>query len=115
MPDSAILSYLLFGRAPDGAMDSTALMQTAASVGLKGIVPGDLANETGLDVFDVGVSGLKAGKYLSDKIYVGMRSNFFTGVTEFLARYQFNKRMSMEVTSQGGNTAVDFLYQFEKD
>ena len=26
-----------------------------------------------------------------------------------------NKRMSMEVTSQGGNTAVDFLYQFEKD
>ena len=115
MPDSAILSYLLFGRAPDGAMDSTALMQTAASVGLKGIVPGDLANETGLDVFDVGVTGLKAGKYLSDKIYVGMRSNFFTGVTEFLARYQFNKRMSMEVTSQGGNTAVDFLYQFEKD
>ena len=115
MPDSAILSYLLFGRAPDGAMDSEALMQTAAGVGLKGIMPGDLAGDTGLDVFDVGISGLKAGKYLSEDIYVGMRSNFFTGVTEFLARYQFNSRMSMELSSEGSTTAIDFLYQFEKD
>lgn len=115
MPDSAILSYLLFGRAPDGAMDSEALMQTAASIGFKGVFPDDLAEKTGLDVFDLGVTGLKAGKYLSEHIYVGMRSNFFTGLTEFLARYQFNKRMSMEVTSSGDNTAVDFLYQFEKD
>ncbi|MDO4776048.1 MAG: translocation/assembly module TamB domain-containing protein [Cardiobacteriaceae bacterium] len=115
MPDSAILSYLLFGRAPDGAMDSESLMQTAASIGFKGVFPDDLAEKTGLDVFDLGVTGLKAGKYLSEDIYVGMRSNFFTGLTEFLARYQFNRRMSMEVTSSGDNTAVDFLYQFEKD
>lgn len=115
MPDSAILSYLLFGRAPDGAMDGEALMQTAAGIGLKGIMPGDMAESTGLDVFDLGVTGLKAGKYLTEDMYVGMRSNFFTGITEFLARYQFNKRMSMEVSAQSGNTAVDFLYQFEKD
>ncbi|MDO5091276.1 MAG: translocation/assembly module TamB domain-containing protein [Cardiobacteriaceae bacterium] len=115
MPDSAILSYLLFGRAPDGAMDSEALMQTAASIGLKGVFPDDLAEKTGLDVFDLGVTGLKAGKNLSEDIYVGMRSSFFTGLTEFLARYQFNKRMSMEISASGDSTAIDFLYQFEKD
>ncbi|WP_143324887.1 translocation/assembly module TamB domain-containing protein [Rappaport israeli] len=114
MPDSAILSYLLFGRAPDGAMDSEALLQTAASLSLGQIFPSNLAEQTGLDVFDLGVTGLKAGKYLGEDLYVGMRSNFFTAVTEFVARYQFNKRLSVEATAKQNENAVDFLYEFEK-
>ena len=120
MPDSAILSYLLFGRSPDGTMDNEALLQTAASLSLGGVLPGgDIGKQTGLDVFDLGVSGLKAGKYLTSDIYVGMKSNFFTGVTEFIARYQINKRFSVEASAgaggKSGGNAIDFLYEFEKD
>ena len=120
MPDSAILSYLLFGRSPDGTMDNEALLQTAASLSLGGVLPGgEIGKQTGLDVFDLGVSGLKAGKYLTSDIYVGMKSNFFTGVTEFIARYQINKRFSVEASAgaggKSGGNAIDFLYEFEKD
>ena len=120
LPDSAILSYLLFGRSPDGTMDNEALLQTAASLSLGGVLPGgDIGKQTGLDVFDLGVSGLKAGKYLTSDIYVGMKSNFFTGVTEFIARYQINKRFSVEASAgaggKSGGNAIDFLYEFEKD
>lgn len=115
MPDSAILSYLVFGRAPDSSMDTNSLLQTAASIGISQLMPDNLAEKTGLDVFDLGLSGLKAGKYLSEDIYVGMQTNFFTGITQFLARYQFTDRLSMEVLSQGSKTAVDFFYQYETD
>ena len=122
MPDSAILSYLLFGKSPDGTMDNEALLQTAASLSLGSILPGGgIGKQTGLDVFDLGVSGLKAGKYLTADIYVGMKSNFFTGATQFIARYQINKRFSVEASAgaggkDGGNgNAIDFLYEFEKD
>ena len=70
-------------------------------------------------MFDLGVSGLKAGKNLTSDIYIGMKSNFFTGVTEFIARYQINKRFSVEASagagSKSGGNAIDFLYEFEKD
>ncbi|WP_072575872.1 translocation/assembly module TamB domain-containing protein [Suttonella ornithocola] len=116
MPDSAILSYLLFGRPPDSGTDSTALLEAAAIVGTKGLFPDDLAEKTGLDVFDLGVGGLKAGKYLMKDLYVGMRSNFFTQVTQFLARYQVTDRLSIEASSsQKDGNAIDAIYQFKKD
>ncbi|MDO4642948.1 MAG: translocation/assembly module TamB domain-containing protein [Cardiobacteriaceae bacterium] len=116
MPDSAILSYLLFGRSPDGTMDNEALLQTAASLSLGGIIPsGDIGKKTGLDVFDLGASGLKAGKYLSKELYVGLKSNFFTGITQFIARYQFTNRFNVEATVESKEQAVDFLYEFETD
>lgn len=122
MPDTSILSYLLFGKAPDSATDSTALLQMAASIGTKGFFPDDLAQKTGLDVFDVGIGGVKAGKYLLKNIYVGLNSNFFTMVTRFLARYQITDRLSAEAYSQmqsggdansGQTNGVDLLYEFE--
>ena len=116
MPDSAILSYLLFGRAPDGTMDNEALLQTAASLSLGGILPGgNIGKETGLDVFDLGVSGLKAGKYLGKDMYVGLKSNFFTGVTEFIARYQFTDHLNIEASAQAQDRAIDLIYELEKD
>ena len=116
MPDSAILSYLLFGRAPDGTMDNEALLQTAASPSLGGILPGgNIGKETGLDVFDLGVSGLKAGKYLGKDMYVGLKSNFFTGVTEFIARYQFTDHLNIEASAQAQDRAIDLIYELEKD
>ena len=120
LPDSAILSYLLFGRPPDGTMDNEALLQSAASLSLGGILPGGgkldaLGKDSGLDVFDLGVTGLKAGKYLGKDMYVGLKSNFFTGVTEFIARYQFTEHLNIEASAQAQERAVDLIYEFEKD
>lgn len=115
MPDSAILSYLLFGRAPDSGTDTDALLQTAASYTLGGVFPDSLAQETGLDVLDIGITGMKAGKYLGDDFYVGMQSNFFTAMTEFIARYQFSDRLKAEATANGQDNAIDFIYEFESN
>ena len=120
LPDSAILSYLLFGRPPDGTMDNEALLQSAASLSLGGILPGGgkldaLGKDSGLDVFDLGVTGLKAGKYLGKDMYVGLKSNFFTGVTEFIARYQFTEHLNIEASAQAQERAVDLIYEFERD
>ncbi|MBR1374560.1 MAG: translocation/assembly module TamB domain-containing protein [Cardiobacteriaceae bacterium] len=115
MPDASILSYLLTGHSLDAGTDSTSLLQTAASIGTRGIFPDDLANKTGLDVFELGVTGLKAGKNLGEDIYVGMKSDFFTSITTFLARYQINSRLSLEgSSSQKDGSAIDLLYEFEK-
>lgn len=114
MPDSAILSYLLFGKAPDSGTNSTELLQTAAAIGTKGFFPDNLAEKTGLDVFDLGIGGLKAGKYLLKDIYVGVKSDFFSGVTKFLARYQITDRLSVEASnSNKDGSAIDMTYQFE--
>lgn len=113
LPDSTVLSYLLFGRPPDAATDSTALLQTVAAIGTKGFFPNDLAQKTGLDVFDIGIGGLKAGKYLLRDLYVGMQSNFFTGITRFLARYRLTRRLSLEASAQAEESVVDLLYEFE--
>ena len=115
MPDASILSYLLTGHSLDAGTDSTSLLQTAASIGTRGLFPDDLANKTGLDVFELGVSGLKAGKNLGEDIYVGMKSDFFNSITTFLARYQINSRLSLEgSSSQKDGSAIDLLYEFEK-
>ena len=115
LPDSAILSYLLFGRPPDAATDGTALLQTAAAIGTKGFFPDDIGEKTGLDVFDIGIGGLKAGKYLFRDLYVGMKSDFFSGITKFLTRYRLTKRLSVEASAQALENVVDFLYEFETD
>lgn len=114
MPDSNILSYLLFGRPPSNAMDSEVLVQAAAVLGTQGIFPSNLSEKTGLDVFDLGISGLKAGKYLTESLYVGMQTNFFTAVTKFLARYQFSDRFSAEASSNDVGSGIDFIYEFDK-
>ena len=101
-------------------MDNEALLQSAASLSLGGILPGGgkldaLGKDTGLDVFDLGVTGLKAGKYLGKDMYVGLKSNFFTGVTEFIARYQFTEHLIIEASAQAQERAVDLIYEFEKN
>lgn len=115
MPDSAILSYLLFGRAPDGGTDADALLQAAGNYAVGGLISDEIAEGTGLDVFELGLSGLEAGKYLGEDIYVGMQSDFFNAITEFIARYQFTDRLRAEATSSGESQAIDFIYEFEKD
>ncbi len=115
LPDSAILSYLLFGRPPDAATDSAVLLQSAAAIGTKGFFPDDLEEKTGLDVFDIGIGGLKAGKYLFRDLYVGMKADFFSGITKVLTRYRLTKRLSVEASAQALENVVDFLYEFETD
>lgn len=114
MPDSSIVSYLMFGRPPDGAMDKNGLMNAAANMALGSVMP-DLAESTGLDVLDINLSGLKAGKNLTEDLYVGLKSDFFTSITEFIAKYHFNKRMRVEASASQNNKQVEFIYEYEKD
>ena len=101
-------------------MRAALMVRAAVVVSRRGILPGGnqlgaIGKDTGLDVFDLGVTGLKAGKYLGKDMYVGLKSNFFTGVTEFIARYQFTDHLNIEASAQAQDRAIDLIYELEKD
>lgn len=114
MPDSFILSYLLFGKAPDASMTSDALMEMGANMAIGQFTSG-LAEKIHLDVLNISISGLKAGKYLGDKLYIGLNNNFVEATTQFVAKYKFNKRLSVEGSIGQNDQAIDFTYEYEKD
>lgn len=114
MSDSFILSYLLFGKAPDGTMSSKDLMEMGANMAI-GQFTSDIGAKIHLDVFKLGLDGLKAGKNLSESLYIGMQSSFMNNVTEFLAQYKFNKRLKAEAVASPNSQSLDFIYEYEKD
>lgn len=112
MPDSSVLSYLLLGRAP-GAGDSS-FLQTAAVMGANKFSR-DLVDTIGLDELQFSASGVQFGKNVSDQLYLGLRSNFFTGVSEALAEFRFNDKLILEAVGGSLEQAADILYTIETD
>lgn len=115
MSDSSILSYLLFGRPPDSqSFSSTALLQTGGLVGANTLARG-IRSSVGLDVLNFTLTGMEAGKNLSKKLYVGMKSDFFTAVNEFLLKYKINSSLHVEGAFSGEAASVDLIKVLETD
>ncbi len=115
MPDSSILSYLLFGRPPDSSsFSSTALMQTGGLVGAN-TVARDIRASTGLDVLNFSLDSMEAGKDLSKKLYVGIRSKFFEAINQFLVNYKVSARTHITSTLGSDGVSVDLLKIIETD
>ena len=124
MPDSSILSYLAFGRAPgeNSTSDNAALYQAAAALGANGgvMITDKLSAALGLDTlsFDSGSNldeaSLVVGKYLSPDFYISYGIGLFEAVNTFNMRYRITERLSVE-SAIGTHNSADVLYSVESD
>jgi|GEM_PF-4219584 len=116
MPESSILSYLLFGRPPDrNSFDQSILLQTGGLLSAN-TVARKIRASIGLDVLNFAPTGVEVGKNISKKLYLSMKSNFFTAINRFLLKYRFNKTLNLdgEVGSEG-DVSVDLIKVIETD
>ncbi len=115
MPDSSILSYLLFGKPPNSnSFGTSALLQTGGLVGANTIAR-DVRSSMGLDVLDISLTGVEAGKNLTKKIYTGVRSNFFDAINQFLLKYKISGKSRIEATVGTDGVSTDYIREFETD
>lgn len=114
MPDSFIVSYLLFGKAPDGSVSSSDLLNIAANMAVGQFTSG-FAESLNLDVFSLNISGLKVGKNITQDLYLGLNNDFVKSITQFVGRYRFNKRLRLEASASEHEKLIDFTYEYEKD
>lgn len=116
MPDASILSFLLFGRPPDSdSFGSMALLQTGGLVGANTLAR-NMRSSVGLDVLDFTFTGMEAGKNLSKKLYVGMRSSFFDAINAFLLEYKVSSKLRLEsAIDNSGQASGDLIYSIETD
>lgn len=115
MPDSSILSYLLFGKPPNSdSFGSTALLQTGGLVGANSLAR-DLRSSVGLDVLDFSITGMEAGKNINKKIYVGMRSNFFDAINDVIVKYKISGRTYVDSTVGTNGITAELVKEIETD
>ncbi|TCO82419.1 autotransporter secretion inner membrane protein TamB [Plasticicumulans lactativorans] len=126
MPDASVLSYLVFGRAPDATSGSEgALLGRAAAALATGggnTLGKKIGDAVGLDQFGLESSGnggardtaLMLGKYLTPELYVSYGVGLFEPVGSFMVRYQLTKRLRVEARASGAATGGDLLYSFER-
>ena len=123
MPDTSILSYLLFGRPPNArsGSENAMLLQAATALGFSGgnLVTKRLSEAFGLDYFRfesgdaLEESALVIGKYLTPELYVSYGIGVFEAVNTFTMRYRINKRLSLE-SSSGTESSADLIYTIER-
>lgn len=123
MPESSLLSYLLFGRAPgagSGASEQQLLMRAAAAMTMKGgNAIGEKLSDTfnldsiGLEGDSVQDTGIYIGKYLSPKLYVKYGMGLMEPTSTFFMRYILSKRWSIESLSSASASGGDILYTLE--
>jgi translocation and assembly module TamB len=123
MPDSSIISYLIFGRAPDTTSQTenallyqaaTALATTGSSSAIK-----NLSDSLGLD--DLSLEGgqsldeaaLVVGKYLSPDLYISFGIGLFDAAETFNLRYKLTDRLSFESSTSGDQSGADVIYTIE--
>lgn len=124
MPDSSILSYLLFGRPPQaqGGTENELLFKAALALGLSGgnLVTQKLTDAFGLDYFrfetgdEPTEAALVIGKYLSPNLYVSYGIGIFEAVNTFNLRYDITERLSLESTTTGEASGADLIFTIER-
>lgn len=124
MPDSSILSYLLFGRPPDArsGSENELLLKAALALGLGGgnLVTQKLSDAFGLDYFRFETgdeptdASLVIGKYLSPNLYVSYGIGILQAVNTFTLRYDITERLSLESTTSGEASGADLIFTIER-
>lgn len=125
LPRDDILSRVLFGKSINDLSRMEALQLAGAVAQLAGFGSGgggvlDFAKKTlGVDVLRIGTSSSDAagegdegaggttvemGKYIGDKIYMGIQQGFQSDSTAFIIQLELTPRTSLEVRSEHNNT-----------
>lgn len=121
MPNSSIISYLVFGRAPgESSSENALLLQAATALGASGgnYLTKDLADKLDVELSFEGGSNpdesqLVIGKYLAPNLFVSYGIGLFDAVNTFSLRYDLTKNLSFETTTTGESNSVDLLYTIE--
>lgn len=124
LPDTEILSYIVFGRPLGTTSDQNdslmlaagALMSQGGGAGLQE----QLRRQVGVDVLEVqsgasdGVEGsmVAVGKYLTPELYLSFGQSLFTPQSVAKLRYQFGKRWELE-SQMGTVSGADLSYRIE--
>jgi translocation and assembly module TamB len=125
MPQSAALSYLIFGRPPaggdgagEGQMLSRALSALAASGGNRlgekfagGLGVDEITFDSGADAKDTSVA---VGKYLTPKLYFRYGVGLLEPVSTFLARYRLSDRFTVETFTGTESSGADLNFELER-
>jgi translocation and assembly module TamB len=113
-----ILSLLVFGRpARDlGHEQSVDLQRKAISLASGYVMPElrqSVMNTLGLDTFEVGDEGVRAGRYVTRDVFISLAQDFTGRVGQVMGvEYAVTRRMSLKLsTSTRGDSAVDFLWR----
>lgn len=124
MPDSSILSYLMFGRAPNSSAESSNLELQAAL-----LLTGDMADsftqslkdtfgfdEVAIDsaTSDVNDTSLYIGKYITPRLYIKYGIGLIESTSSFFLRYQLTEHLWIESTSSTESQGGDLIYSIEK-
>ena len=125
MPESSLLSYLLFGR-PPGAESTTPseqelLLKAAIALATMG---GNSVAENMSETFSIDELGFESsddnntsfyiGKYLSPKLYVKYGVGLLEPTNTFFMRYRLNKGWSLESQTGTQSNGGDIVYTLER-
>ena len=124
MPDASVLSYLMFGRAPNSPSESSNLELQAAL-----LLTGDMTDsftqglkdtfgfdEVAIDsaTSDVNDTSLYIGKYLTPRLYIKYGIGLVESTSSFFLRYQLTDHLWLESTSSTESQGGDLIYSIEK-
>jgi translocation and assembly module TamB len=124
MQDSAILSYLIFGRGPGESSQGEQNMLARASLAL-GMSGGNrvgerLSDTLGVDevMLDSGdtfeSTSLYIGKQISSRLYVKYGIGLVEPVTTFFIRYRLTEHLDFESQTGSESSGADLFYSIER-
>jgi translocation and assembly module TamB len=120
MSESAVLSYVLFGRSPEeGSGSQQAQAGSAAAILGGNMLAMSMASRVGLDDARVEAGARQedaafyAGKYLSPKLYVAYGTGLFEPIDVIRVRYLISSKLTLQAET-GTRDSGDILYRIER-
>jgi translocation and assembly module TamB len=127
MDQSAIISYLVFGRAPDDLSEKESFQAQDAALSFTGQIAADqlrdiVGDALGIDYLNINAGSggihqgsLTMGKYVLPKVFVTFRQGFDQTTTlQLSVTYTINKHFDLETQVDDEQTsAVDLIWKYE--
>ncbi len=124
MQDSAILSYLILGRAPGAdSGEANVFAQATLALGMQGgnFIGEQLGQALGVDEVMLDSTGdnlentsLFIGKHLSSRLYVKYGIGLIEPVNTFFIRYRLTDHLHFETQTSGEHSGADIFYSIER-
>jgi translocation and assembly module TamB len=120
MSESAVLSYVLFGRSTEqGSSGEQEQAGSAAAILGGNILAMSMASQVGLDDARIEAGARQqdaafyAGKYLSPKLYVAYGTGLYEPIEVFRVRYLISRKLTLQAET-GSRDSGDLLYRIER-
>ncbi|GAB5389794.1 MAG: hypothetical protein Alpg2KO_27620 [Alphaproteobacteria bacterium] len=123
LPEDEVLSRLLFGKESSSLSAGEAISLTASLAQLSGVIDEDspldsLRDSTGLDRLSLGggeSGGLEAGKYLTDRIYIGVEQGLTQDSSKARIDFEITDELKLEGsvgTANGGAAGLKWQREY---